>query len=110
MTPAQVRRIALALPEAREAPHFESASFRIGTKIFATLPPGGAHLHVFVDETDRDRAMALHPAWIETLRWGKRVAGLRVALATADTRTVEHLLARAWARKAPKRLSSRSPT
>lgn len=50
MTLAQVRRLALALPEAAEAPHFDYASFRVRKKIFATAPPDGMHLHVFVDE------------------------------------------------------------
>ena len=41
MTKAQARRLALALPEAAEAPHHEMWSFRVRGKIFATLGPGG---------------------------------------------------------------------
>jgi hypothetical protein len=37
MTPADFRRIALALPEAVEASHFGKADFRVGGRIFATL-------------------------------------------------------------------------
>ena len=37
VTAAEVRRLALALPGAIEAPHFDSASFRVNKKIFATL-------------------------------------------------------------------------
>jgi hypothetical protein len=44
------RRFALSLPEATEEPHFDKASFRVCGKIFATVPPDEAHLHVFVDE------------------------------------------------------------
>jgi hypothetical protein len=40
----QVRRIALALHLASEQPHFHYASFRVGRKIFATLPPEVEHL------------------------------------------------------------------
>jgi hypothetical protein len=42
------RRFALSLPETTEAPHFHYASFRVQGKIFATAPPDGEHLHVFV--------------------------------------------------------------
>jgi hypothetical protein len=37
VAPADLRRIALGLPEAIEAPHFEATSFRVNKKIFATL-------------------------------------------------------------------------
>ena len=100
----QVRRIALTLPAVAEEPHFDYASFRIGGKIFATLPPDGRHLHVFVDEEQRQIALALEPEAAQTLLWGKRVVGLRVELAKAKAPLVKRLLEQAWSRKAPKRL------
>ena len=51
-TVADVRAIALSLPGAVEAPHFDYASFRVGGRIFATLPPDDRHLHAFVRETE----------------------------------------------------------
>jgi hypothetical protein len=104
MNVEQVRRIALALPSVSEEPHFEFASFRIGGKIFATLPPDAQHLHVFVDEEQRQIALALEPDATERLLWGKRVVGLRLRLAGAKPALVKRLLAQAWSRKAPKRL------
>lgn len=101
---AQVRRFALALPEVVEAPHFEAASFRVRGKIIATVPPGDALLHVFVDEETRETALALEPDCLEKLFWGGRVWGLRVALASAKPRVVESLLMQAWRSKAPKKL------
>jgi hypothetical protein len=101
---AQARRFALALPETTEEPHFESASFRVHGKIFATAPPAGDVLHVFVDEETRETALALEPSFLEKLFWGKRVCGLRVALADAKPRVVESLLMQAWRGKAPKKL------
>ena len=103
------RAIALSLPEAVEAPHFDYASFRVGGRIFATMPPDGRHLHVFVDEEERRRALALHPACAEALHWGKRVLGLRVDLRQADAMLVTRLLVRAWARRAPRRALPRLP-
>jgi hypothetical protein len=100
----QVRRFALALPAVAEEPHFHYASFRVGGKIFATLPPEGSHLHVFVAEDERQVALALAPEAMAKLFWGKRVVGLRVELAMAKAPLVKRLLEQAWSRKAPKRL------
>ena len=44
-----VRRLALSLPETTEAPHHDMTSFRVGGKIFATMPPQGDRVHIFVD-------------------------------------------------------------
>jgi hypothetical protein len=52
------RRFALSLPEVTEQPHFEKSSFRIRSKIFATVPPGDEHLHVLVDEEQARAAVA----------------------------------------------------
>lgn len=106
MTPDQARRLALSLPEAHEAPHFEKASFRVGTKIFATLTEDGRHLHVFVDEADTRAAVEEDRASYQELWWGRRLSGVRVALAGADPDRVAELLEEAWRRKAPKRLAA----
>ena len=98
------RRLALALPQAEEAPHFDFTSFRIHKKIFATAPPDGLHLHVFVDDDERERAVALNAECMEKLWWGKKVVGVRVALAKAPAAEVRRLLENAWRRKAPKAL------
>jgi hypothetical protein len=101
---AEVRRFALSLPEATEEPHFHLSSFRVRGKIFATVPPGEEHLHIFVDEQELELALAVNPKANEKLWWGKRVAGLRVALAAAQLAEVKYLLQSAWQRKAPKKL------
>jgi len=102
-----VRRFALALPETTEEPHFDYASFRVRGKIFVTVPPTGGHIHVFVDELERERALALAPEWIEKLWWGKKVVGLRVRLAPARPAVVEALMRNAWMRKAPAALKKK---
>ena len=98
----QVRLFALSLPEAVEAPHHEASSFRVRGKIFATVPPDGAHLHVFVDQHDREAALAAGVG--EPLRWGAKVVGVRIALAQARGPVVRGLLHAAWAAKAPRAL------
>ncbi|MEO7244703.1 MAG: MmcQ/YjbR family DNA-binding protein [Rubrivivax sp.] len=97
-----VRRHALALPEAVEQPHFERTSFRVRGKIFATAAQDGQHLHLFVDEQQRERALAMYPAFTEPLRWGDKVVGLRLTLRGAPPATVQRLLQQAWAHRGPK--------
>jgi hypothetical protein len=100
------RRIAMSLPEVTEEPHFESTSFRVKGKIFATAPPGGQYLHIFVADEDRELPLLLEPGAIEKLWWGGKVRGLRVTLHTAKKPMVAGLLKKAWLRKAPKTLAT----
>jgi hypothetical protein len=103
------RRLALALPEATEEPHFEYTSFRVRGKIFATAPPSGEFVHVFVDDDEREMTLELHADCVEKLWWGKKVLGVRVTLAKAPAALVKALLANAWRRKAPKGLLAAVP-
>ena len=61
---------------------------------------------MFVDEDEVRASVAEDGTAFEELWWGKRLAGLRVNLATADPERVKALLAEAWLRKAPKRLAA----
>lgn len=107
MTLTQARKLALAFPETTEQPHFESTSFRVHGKIFATAPPEETHLHVFVGDEQRELALGLGVGWLEDLWWGKKIVGLRVTLAKAKPQLVRELLHQAWTRKAPKKLADR---
>lgn len=104
ISPARVRRLALAQPRACEADHHGFPSFRISSKIFATLPDE-EHLHVMIGEDEIRALTARDPEAYEEFRWGKRLACLRVALDRADPDQVAELLADAWSRKAPRRLA-----
>ena len=99
-----VRECALALPEVTEEPHFAFTSFRIRGKIFATAPPGQSSVNIFVDEVDRERALAIDPTSFEKLWWGSSVVGLRAHIARADPDLIIELLRHSWLRKAPNRL------
>jgi hypothetical protein len=103
---SQIRRVALALPEATEAPHFDYASFRVRGKIFATVPPDEKHLHVFVGDEERAEALARNPGGVEKLFWGAKVVGLRITLAKAKPEIVTDLLRHAWLRRAPKKIAA----
>jgi hypothetical protein len=73
-------------------------------KIFATLPPQGGYLHVFVDEGESRAAAAEDPAAFEPLLWGQRLRGLRVRIAAAPDDRVMELIEESWRRRAPARL------
>jgi hypothetical protein len=96
----EVRKFALSLPGAVEAPHFDYASFRVDGRIFCTVPPGEDLIHVFLPEEQRERALALQPEAVEKLWWGAKVTGLRLTLAKAKAPLVKELLQAAWALKA----------
>ena len=106
-----VRSVALALPDTTEAPHHNFGSFRVRGRIFATMPPDEQHLHCFVDEPDRERALALYPGFTEKLLWGGKVVGLRVLMGnvkgTVRVAAVNRLVEQAWARQAAKPGSAR---
>jgi hypothetical protein len=100
---AAVRKFAMSLPDVTEEPHFHLTSFRVRGKIFVTAPPDDSHLHVFVGDVLREAALAAHPNFVEKLFWGKKVAGLRVALGTAKLDVVENLVSAAWEGKRGKK-------
>ena len=94
--------MALALPGTSEAPHHERTSFRVGGKIFATMPPDGGSVNVLLDEEEARAAAEESPDWVELLWWGRRLSGVRVDLANADGDVLTELLEDAWRRRAPR--------
>ena len=105
---ASVRRLALALPETAEAPHHDMTSFRVVGKIFATVPPEGNRVHVFVDAAAASYC-AEFPEAVEELWWGKKLSGCRVFLRRADRALVRELLTESWRRRAPKKVLADYP-
>ena len=95
-----IRRLALSFRGATEEPHFHFTSFRIEGRIFATMPPDKALLHVFVPESEREQAVTTFPAVCEALHWGKRVVGVRIDLDEAPDSLVGDLLRAAYESKA----------
>ena len=95
-----VRKHALSLADVTEEPHHTYGSFRVRGKIFVTVPPEETAVHVFVDEEDRERTLAMYPEWATKLMWGKKALGVRVELAAAPAAAVKALVSRAHERKA----------
>ena len=105
----QARTYAMSLPGTAEAPHHKYSSFRVGGKIYASVPPDGLHLHVFVEAVEREHALALSPEAFTKLFWGDSAVGLRIVLAKAKPAAVHRLMHCAWTRKAPKKAIAAHP-
>lgn len=103
-THESLRRWALELPEATEQDHHGLVSFRVGNKIFATVPDD-EHIRIMVGESEILAAVAENPLVCEPMYWGKRLACVVVNTDKARPELVRELLTEAWLRKAPKRLA-----
>jgi hypothetical protein len=106
LTVDQVTALALALPESREADHHGRPSFRVDARIFATLWDE-THMNVMLDEPGILTAVRRYPDVCTEVRWGKRLAAVRVDLERVTAELLSELLADAWEHKAPRRLVPR---
>ena len=102
LTSADVRRLALALPDTAEQDHHGRPSFRVGGRIFATLWDE-KHANVMVDEGGIRSAVYERPETCTEVWWGKRLAAVRVDLDRAEADFLADLLRDAWETKAPAR-------
>ena len=104
-----VRKHAMSLEAVTEEPHHHYSSFRVRGKIFVTIPPSEDVIHVFVGEEDRKPVMALYPEFIESLLWGGKVVGLRVALSSAKPAVVKSLVVKAYETRVRKDAAPKVP-
>ena len=120
-TSHDVRRLALALPEAYEDTHRRKPAFRVNQKIFAMLgvynpnaspgffaPLSGQRpvVSVTIDREDQlNFAAAIPEAFVAAERYGFSW----IWLDTIETETLTQLLRMSWARVAPKRLLQQHP-
>ena len=63
------------------------------------MPPDNEHIHVFLNEQDREMALAAYPEFTEKLLWGGKVVGVRIALAKAKTGAVKAMVSQAYEHK-----------
>ena len=102
-----VRRIAMALPEAEEVLTWETdVTFRVRHKIFAIGGDGGdrasikASLEMQAELIDRDPATFSSSAYVGRFGW------VSVDLGRVDDAVLASLIREAWRRTAPKRLAA----
>jgi hypothetical protein len=100
---ARVRELALALPLASEAPHFDRLAFRTPRKIFATLNARAGDLNLMFDPDLRDFYCEQAPQAFTPVPggWGRRGA-TRCDLAKVDEVTLMSALQAAHCLAMPK--------
>lgn len=108
MTPDELRTIALGLPEAHSAPHFERESFRVGTKIFATMTDDGTEAMVRVAPQERVEELLFHQpnVFFSYGKWTLSMGAVGVRLAKVDPRLMTELVVASWKRVAPKKIAA----
>jgi len=109
VTFADVRRLALALPEAEEVVTWGSdLTYRVGGKIFAITGEGAAAVSVKATLEAQEDLLALDPGTFTKAAYVGRYGWVNVRLAGVDESLLADLLERAWRQTAPKKLLKRS--
>jgi hypothetical protein len=104
MTPAEFRRLALALPEAEERSHMNHPDFRVGGKIFATLSyPDESFGMVKLFPDQQSEFVTADPKTFAAVPggWGRQGC-THILLKTANKEKVKEAMRAAWERLAPK--------
>jgi hypothetical protein len=95
-----VRRLALALPEVQEKPHFGMPAFRVADKGFVSVTKDHARLFLYLGPADVAAELALGDC--QQLTRFDTLIGLDAELAALDAERLERLLQCAWRHRAPK--------
>jgi len=105
VTPEEVCRLALALPEAAVVDHHGIPSFRVRGKIFCTIHLKTPLLMVKLDPEDQHNLAEAHPGVVEAAPgyWGRKGSTF-VAYERAGEGLIKSLLDMAWANAAPAKL------
>lgn len=98
------RRLALAFPGAEERAHMDHPDFRVGGKIFATLPREGQAMVALLPE-QQELAMEAEPEAFEPAAgaWGRGGSTL-VVLDQVSEEWLDRTLRWAWEKRAPAKL------
>jgi hypothetical protein len=104
-TSDDVRRLALAQPEAVEQDHFGMPSFRVAKKIFCTIHQDQPRAMLKLDPEDQRNLTAGYPEIIVPVPgyWGQKGSTF-VYYQQIDDGRLADLMRLAWAGVAPKRL------
>jgi hypothetical protein len=101
--PQAFRKLALALPEAEEHPHWERPSFRVRGKIFATLRSEERRAILKLPRLEQQALVASKPETFGLVGW-EHQGWTGVDLNTVDPDELAELIEEAWRGVAPKRL------
>ncbi|MER5978057.1 MmcQ/YjbR family DNA-binding protein [Streptomyces sp. NPDC001857] len=105
-----VRRIALSLPDTTEKIAWSMPTFRVGTKMFATLPEDETSLAVRCPKEERDELVLAEPGKFWIAGHEAQFAWVRVRLAALeDEGELRDILADSWRQAATPRLLEAHP-
>lgn len=104
---ADVRRIALGLPEAEERLTWETdVTFRVRDKIFAMGDVDDLHASIKASPERQAELVDLDPETFSPAPYVGRFGWVTVDLARVDPMLLEDLIREAWRRTAPKKLAA----
>ena len=96
-TPAEVRKIALALDGVSEVDHWGRPAFRTKKRIFAVMRPDGLYLNL--DEERKEFLFAADPKIFVKYMWGK-TANVIVQIDKLGKPELKALIEEAWRKNA----------
>lgn len=99
-----IRRLALALPEAYERPHRRQPTFWVHERIYCMLPTGQDHITLKLDRDDQLNMIEGHPNIVSPARLYSHHGWTYVNSQACDEALMATLLRLAWTHVAPKRL------
>jgi hypothetical protein len=103
-TPADVRKIALALEGVEEVDHWDRPSYRTTRRIFAVMRPDGLYLNM--PQERKEFLFEADPAVFMKYMWGK-TANVIVQIAKVPKPELAALIREAWEHNKPKAKTSR---
>ena len=108
MTPGAFRKLALSMPNAYEAPHFNRTSFRVGKRIFATMLEERKEAMIPVRPIELCYAMlkADPEKFIDHGGFTRAFGSLGLRLPQVSRQLVEPMMRAAYERAAPHKESS----
>lgn len=107
VTIAQVRKLALALPEAEESSHFGQPDFRVRGKIFADVSPDGSYATLKMTPELQAMMLSARPeAFFPAAGYWGRQGWTRYHMSKVQPGELQGLLEEAWLLVAPKRLAA----
>jgi hypothetical protein len=107
MTFDDVRRIALALPEAEERLTWDTdITFRVRDRIFAIGGEGASHVSIKASPETQAELLDMDPLTFAKSAYVGRFGWVTVDLGRVEPALIESLLREAWRRTAPKRLAA----
>jgi hypothetical protein len=105
MTPAQLKKIALAFPEAQEKPSYGKPAFTVAGKFFTRVRPEDNSIVMIVDSIDqRDMMLELDPKTYFITDHYKNYPSILIRMDRVTPEEVRIMLDRRWRKIAPKKL------